>query len=239
MQVFLDEVGNASLGIALAKKPSIPTAKRVVATTTVPGSRHGSLTQKQGWEDVILTCTFTVVPELIPGLTGTQGFNDVLRRLNAWAMNAERLKFSDDHNFYRLVKQVEIDEATPEEVELVGTVKVAFTLDPFWYQESDTVVLTAGTTIYNPGSASSDPLITVYGSGDLDLTINGTTVTLLNVTDYLTIDSWEQTILHGNGTEMLDEKFRGVYPQLLPGDNAISFSSNVKKVEIDGRWAWL
>jgi len=239
MQIFLDNVGNENLGIILASKPEIPTARQVIATTSVPGSYHGSLTQKQGWGDVVMTAEFTVVPELLPGVVSQQGFNDVLRRLNAWAINSRRLVFSDDRNFYRIIKSVEIDSASAGEIELVGTVKVTFTLDPFWYQAGTTLAIADGVQFFNPGTIASDPLITVYGMGTIKFSLNGKQITLLKVKDYLTIDSWHMTVVHGNDNVIYDEQMNGAYPRVDPGNNIITFDQNVSSIEIEGRWAWL
>ena len=50
---------------------------------------------------------------------------------------------------------------------------VNFRCKPFWYQEDvDPITLTASTsTITNPGSVYSEPVITVYGSGDITLMV--------------------------------------------------------------------
>lgn len=239
MELFLDGVGNQVIGAVLTKKPDIPTAQRNVTTTMVPGSSHGSLTQYQGWQDVTIKCSFQLVPTLIPGLTGIQGYNEVLRRLNAWAISAKRLKLSEDFNYYRLVKQVQIGDASPSEIEVIGAVDVTFVLDPFWYEESDPVVLSKTGTVYNPGTMDSDPLLTVYGAGTLKFSVNGNELTLLNVRDYLTVDSWQQTILHGNDSGTYDEQLNGSYPKMLPGENTITFSSGVTSMKIEGRWCWL
>lgn len=239
MQIFLDEVGNEDLGIVLSKKPDIPTAQQSVITTMVPGSRHGSLTQFQGWQDVQLKCDFMIMPTLLPGLTGLQGYNEVLRRLNNWVMGSSKLVFSDDRGYYRIIKQVSIDAASPAEVELVGNVSVNLVLDPFWYQESDPIMLEHSDDVYNPGSQESEPLLTVFGSGTVKFSINGTELTLLKVTDYLTIDSWHDTVIHGSDSGIFDEQLDGEYPLLKPGLNEIELGQNATKIVIDGRWSWL
>ncbi|WP_261809556.1 hypothetical protein [Levilactobacillus humaensis] len=239
MQIFLDEIGNESQGIILASKPDIPTAQRNVVTTMVPGSTHGNLTQFQGWQDVEVKCTFTVVPLLVDGLTGQQGFNDILRRLNAWVLNAKRLKFSDDRPFYRMVKQVSVDAASPGDIELVGTVPVTFTLDPFWYRDADPVTLTGTSNqVFNPGTVDAEPLLSVYGSGTVKFTVNGEVLTLLKVSDFLTVDSWEKTVVHGDDATIYDEQLDGAYPVLPPGNNEIDLGT-ASKITIEGRWRWL
>ena len=238
MQIILDGVGNESLGIVLTSKPVIPTAQRSVVSTMVPGSTHGSLTQFQGWQDVEVTCEFTIVQTLFSGLSGIQGYNDILRRLNGWAFDSQKLVFSDDFGFYRLVKNVVVEDATPQEIEVVGSVSVTFTLDPFWYKDSEPVVLTGTqSAVYNPGTQPAEPLLTVYGSGTIKFTVNGTELTLLKVVDYLTIDSWEKTVIHGSDTGIYDEQLDGAYPVLPPGDNEIKLGT-ASKIVVDGRWPW-
>lgn len=237
MQIFLDGVGNETLGIVLDNKPSIPTTQRSVTTTTVPGSTHGNLTQFQGWQDVVVKCSFTVMPDTLMGGSIFQGYNDLLRRLNGWVMDSQRLVFSDDQEFYRLVKQVSVDDASPGSIEVVGNVTVNFTLDPFWYKESDPVELTTTGTLFNPGTQPAEPLITVYGEGVVKFSINNRELTLIKVKDFLTIDSWEKTVIHGEDPGMFDEQLDGEYPLLIPGENKVSLGT-ATKIVIDGRWPW-
>lgn len=238
MQIFLDGVGNEALGIVLDNKPSIPTTQRSVITTTVPGSTHGNLTQFQGWQDVVVKCSFTVVPDVSMGAPMFRGYNDLLRRLNGWVMDAQRLVFSDDQGFYRLVKQVSVDDASPNSIEAVGSVTVNFTLDPFWYKESDPAeLITKTNALFNPGTQPAEPLITVYGTGIVKFSINDTELTLIKVKDYLTIDSWEKTVIHGEDPGMFDEQFKGKYPVLPVGENKIDLGT-ATKIIVDGRWPW-
>ena len=69
---------------------------------------------------------------------------------------------------------------------------VQFDVEPFKYSVNaagDALELTAPTTIRNSGTVYSEPLITVYGSGDITLTINGEDFPLYGVQDSITIDS--------------------------------------------------
>ena len=49
-------------------------------------------------------------------------------------------------------------------------------------------ITTSGDTITNPGSVYSEPLITVYGSGNITLMVGTTIVELTNVSSSIVLD---------------------------------------------------
>ena len=72
-----------------------------------------------------------------------------------------------------------------------GVFAVNFRCKPFWYQANVPVeTLTASTsTINNPGSVYSEPVITVYGTGDITLMVGTVIVELEGVSGSITLDS--------------------------------------------------
>lgn len=98
--------------------------------------------------------------------------------------------------------------------------------------------LTAPQAVYNPGTVYAQPKITVYGSGNITLTINGTAFPLTAVDGYLTIDS-ESMEVYKDG-ESGNSKFSGAdFPQLEVGQNAVGWTGNVGKIIIEPGWRWL
>ena len=67
---------------------------------------------------------------------------------------------------------------------------INFRCKPFWYlSDVEPITLTtSGTFITNPGSMASEPLITVYGSGEITLMV-GMTITELEIADKITLDT--------------------------------------------------
>ena len=110
---------------------------------------------------------------------------------------------------------------------------------PFWYQDNvaETTVTVSGTTITNPGSVYSEPVLTVTGSGDITLTVGTTIVELTGITDSIVIDCALKEAY--KGTTLMNEHMSGDFPILVPGLNAISWTGNVTRVVVKPNWRYL
>lgn len=92
---------------------------------------------------------------------------------------------------------------------------------------------TSGTFITNPGSVFSEPVITVYGSGEITLMVGMIIVEL----DGITLDT--PLMEAYKGATGMNGCMSGDFPTLLPGKNAISWTGNVTKVVIQPNWRYL
>ena len=115
---------------------------------------------------------------------------------------------------------------------------INFEVQPHKYLISnDLITLTSPGAIYNPGSANSKPLIKVYGTGSITLNINSNIINLTNVSGYVTIDSelvdaYKDTLLKNTDTN-------GEFPVFKVGNNTISWTGAVSKLEIIPNWRWI
>ena len=118
---------------------------------------------------------------------------------------------------------------------------VQFDVEPFKYSVNaagDALELIAPTTIRNSGTVYSEPLITVYGNGDITLNINGNSYPLRNVQESITIDSEMMEVFKGNTNQ--NGKYGGAeFPRFEVGQNEIRWTGNVSKIKIQPRWRWL
>ena len=119
--------------------------------------------------------------------------------------------------------------------------QVILDTQPFKYSVNaagDALELTAPTTIRNSGTVYSEPLITVYGSGDITLTINGADFPLYGVQGSITIDSEMMEVFKGSTNQ--NGKYGGAeFPRFEVGKNEIRWTGNVSKIKIQPRWRWL
>ena len=198
--------------------------------TNVPG-RPGSLTQLEGddvYDDMILTATcFIADPAQIPAIA-------------AWLKGSGTVTFANrtgGHYNARIANQI------PFEKVLRGNPHCSFAVNfrcyPFWYQEnvSDVTITTSGDTVTNPGSVYSEPLITVYGSGNITLMVGTTIVELTNVSSSLVLDCALKEAY--KGANLMNDHMSGDFPVLKPGLNAISWSGNVTRIVIKPNWRYL
>ena len=92
-------------------------------------------------------------------------------------------------------------------------------------------------TFFNTGSVNSYPIIEVAtNTGNLEVTLNGTTLRLLNLSNAWVIIDCEK----GEITQ-LDNMVRsiGEWPEIIPGQNEISFSDNFIESIVLMRSSWL
>ena len=217
-------------GIHVSELPPITIPLERSKQTNVPG-RPGSLTQLEGddvYDDMILTATcFIADPAQIPAIA-------------AWLKGKGTVTFANrtgGHYNARIANQI------PFEKVLRGNPHCSFAVNfrcyPFWYQEnvSDVTITTSGDTITNPGSVYSEPLITVYGSGNITLMVSTTIVELTHVSSSIVLDCALKEAY--KGTTLMNDHMSGDFPVLKPGLNAISWSGNVTRIVIKPNWRYL
>lgn len=213
-------------GIHVLEQPPVTIPSERVTFTDVPG-RSGSLTQLEGdnvYDDMVLTATCLIAdPSRIPEIA-------------AWLRGSGTVTFANRQGgFYHahVVNQI------PFEKILRGNPHRSFAINfrckPFWYLSDvkPITLTTSGSFITNPGCVASEPVTTVYGSGEITLMV-GMTITELEITDKITLDT---SLMEAySGSTSMNSCMSGDFPSLLPGKNAVSWSGNVSRVKIQPNW---
>ena len=158
-------------GIHVTAQPSIIRPSERVTFTNIPG-RPGSLTTLEAddvYDDFILPVECTVADL------------SCLSEICAWLRGAGKLQLpARPGGFYhaRVANQIQPSQILRNHENRAFTVN--FRCQPFWYQENvpEITVTTSGTFVTNPGSVYSEPVITVYGSGEITLMVGMTIVEL-------------------------------------------------------------
>lgn len=217
-------------GIRVSEQPPLTLPAERVTFTDVPG-RSGSLTTLEGedvYEDVVLTAQCFIqsgarVPEIA-----------------AWLRGSGTVTFANrPGGFYhaRVVNQI------PFEKILRGNPHLAFAVNfrckPFWYpKEVAPITLTrSGSFVENPGSVFAEPVITVYGNGNITLMVGMTITELEGIAGNITLNT--PLMEAYSGTASMNGAVSGEFPTLLPGQNAVSWTGNVTKVVVEPNWRWL
>lgn len=217
-------------GIHVSEQPHITIPSDRVTYTNVPG-RPGSLTTLEGedvYDDLLLTATcFISDTSRIPAIA-------------AWLKGSGAVTFANRQGgfyFARIANQISFEKT------LRGNPHRSFTVNfrckPFWFAEGvePITLITSGTIITNPGSVYSEPVITVYGSGEITLMVGTTIVELSNVSGSITIDT--PLMEAYSGTSSMNACMSGDFPVLKPGTNAVSWSGNVTKLDVHPKWRYL
>lgn len=116
---------------------------------------------------------------------------------------------------------------------------------------SDITVSSSGTSITNPGTASSLPRIKVTGSGAFSLSIGGQTMFFTDVSSGVIIDSELGDVLTYDGSLLANDKASGDLFEIQPGQSYVSWveggtneqgqavTGSVTNVVITPRWRYV
>ena len=210
-------------GILISAAPEKVRAERRVEQVTIPG-RNGDLTVDEG----------TYAPYVISVECSTRG-NENLDEILAWGL----ILCTEPDKVFRASIYNKISVA--DMIYLYNSFLLQFRVQPFKYSVNaagDALELTAPTTIRNSGTVYSEPIITVYGSGDITLNINGEDFPMYGVQESITIDSEMMEVFEGDINQ--NGKYGGAeFPRFEVGKNEISWTGNVSKIKIQPRWRWL
>lgn len=215
-------------GILIASVPQKVRPERRVEHITVPG-KNGDLTQDEK----------TYEPYTLSLECSTRG-SEKLDEIAAWLDGAGELILSTEpEKVYQASIYNKI--AVSDMIYLYNSFLLQFRVQPFKYSVNaagDALGLTTPTTICNRGTVYSEPIITIHGSGDMILRINEADFPLYDVEGSITIDSEMMEVC--KDTENQNSKFGAAdFPKFQVGENTISWTGNVTKVEIEPRWRWL
>ena len=116
---------------------------------------------------------------------------------------------------------------------------VTFAAEPFAYvKDAYGISVTASSTnVQNPYPVYALPLLVIDGSGDVEITVGGTTFTLDDLAAPVTLDCAIPECYDGSGPR--NDIMRGAFPILAPGDNVVSWTGNVSSITITPRWRTL
>ena len=115
-------------------------------------------------------------------------------------------------------------------------IAVTFLCEPHFYLDAGMlpIEITTQKSLMNIGTDSAEPLIKVYGTGNGQILINEQVIPLTGIEQHLTIDTKLQ-IVHKDGLPA-GRKMSGPFPVLGEGQNLISFTGGITKLELTPRW---
>lgn len=115
---------------------------------------------------------------------------------------------------------------------------IDFKCEPYGrFVDNEVITITEKESIiYNQG-IKSEPVITIYGNGNINLFVNGNQLTLKEVDGYITVDTHKKRTT--KGLERQNEKKIGNFPKLDKGENLITWDGSVSKIEIIPNFRYL
>lgn len=221
-------------GIIIDSPPIRGTVAPNEEVIKIPGKKE-ALHQSDGtYDDQIINVFCTLAED------GDDILREKFRNITAWLNTGKYadLIFSDEPTKVYKAKLMSKVEMLQQYSQL-GEFILIFRSKPFVYSDTNNQIniSTSPGALYNPGTVDSEPIMKVYGSGNVTLTINGKDITVNDITEYVTIDSVIKDCYKDNILKNGD--MAGDFPELMPGENTLSWTGSVTKIEITPNWRWL
>lgn len=221
---------SSTLGVQIVAPPIRPHPARRGKFVDVPG-RDGSLwLDDQAYERVQIK---------VPMRARNTGD---LTAIDLWLTGAGDLRLSSNDQYVCRARAVSKHDYTRF---LPGTgfvnFEMVFDCDPFLYQANPQATpLYEPFTLANPGALPAEPLLRVYGRGNVVLAVGDVSITLTDLSGAVAIDC-DAKLAYTVGAStpvaitLNDER----WPVLGLGGTRISWSGQVEKVIVEPNWRWL
>lgn len=213
-------------GIIINERPPMVRAERNVQEIEIQG-RDGDLSIDDGTYKPIsfpFVCTLLDTSDLDSVLSWLDGYSDLV------------LSWQNDRSYKaKMINRIDITQS----LKTLGEFPLLFKAQPFGYSLENSVITltTSPSALINVATKDSKPLIKVYGTGTIDLTINSNVIHLTNVVDYVSIDS--ELMDAYKDTLLKNSDMYGDFPVLVVGNSMIGWTGTVTKIEITPNWRWL
>lgn len=221
-------------GVVAEQLPNITRPARRVETVTVPGADGIYHIDQEAYEPIVKTAQCSI-------MNGYQ-----IENISTWLLGAGRVIFANEPQFYYnafISNAIDFAQVYRKIKTKPFRFPVVFTCQPIKHNvneiDDSLSITTSGKTFRGKGNVSAKPIITVYGSGTIGLTVNSTAITLTSVSEYITINSVIMDAYKGSVNANL--QMSGEFPLLYGGGavNTISYSGSVTKIEITPNWGWI
>lgn len=219
-------------GLLISELPPVSKPQMRTQVDTIDG-RDGDVVTDLGFQ--------AYDREVSIGLHGGFDIDDVSEYFNSEGIAI----FSNEPTLfykYKITRQIDY-----ERLIRFRKAKVVFHVQPFKFSTIETplsYVIEENQTsikVFNSGNYKSNPKLTIYGTGSIVLDLNGTNILTINLGDEgnITIDTAELEAY--KGTVLKNRLVSGDYDKfaLLKGENTISWTGTVTKIEIDQYSRWI
>lgn len=214
-------------GLIICELPPITKPKMRVQETTIDGV-DGSIIEELGYESYDKPITIA--------LTKNYDIDEVIE----YFTGEGNVTFSNEPERYykaRIIEQIDF-----ERLLRYRTAEVTFRVQPFKYEldEAPVTLVESGKRVTNNGLQKSKPIMTIQGSGTIELLINNLLVfryTFPDGENEVVIDSEKQDAYLG--TILKNRNMTGEFPILKSGSNTISWSGNITSIVVEPKSRWI
>lgn len=221
---------NTKTGLAIKELPPITKPLMRTIKEEIDG-KDGDLITKLGYSAYDKTIEI--------GLYGTYDINEIISFFNSKGI----ITFSnetDKYYYYEIINQIDYNKLLK-----FKTANVVFHCQPFKYKVGETpITLSSGdNTITNEGNIYSKPIITIKGSGDISISLDGNQIFSIDMSNnsIIVIDTENMEAYDPTTGNLLNRKVTGNYEnfKIESGNNTLSISGTITSGSIANYMRWL
>lgn len=218
-------------GIVVNSLPPISKPPKRVTKTEIEG-KDGDIIEFLGYEAYDKSIEITILEE-----------TDIDQLID-WLNGSGKLILSNEPTKYynaEIIEQIDFSRLVKYE-----PIEIKFHIQPYKYlvnEEIEEVEIDENTnsvSIINNGFIESKPIVTLYGTGSVEIYINDSYTFTVNIDDEnVTIDSIKEDAY--KGITLKNRQMHGEFDKikLQPGENVITWTGNLTKIEIEPKSRWL
>lgn len=220
-------------GMLISQRPNLPSPKRRVNTINIPGRDSNLRFDEKTYDDITLNVECSVKDK--------QNLANKIDDIKAWLFGAGEsdliFSFQEDKKYIaQVVNAIDFKQV----YKYFSEFPIIFNCRPFKYAVDNTAIIInqSKTIVTNPGTIESEPIINIYGSGDIVFNINGQQISFKGIVEKVIVNSVIQDCYDDVGNN-LNGKMSGEFLKMKSGENIIEWSGGVTKVELLPNWRWL
>ena len=220
-----NDISSDDMDLIVEQLPQISTPESRISKTDIPGGTQ--VIQAKGYDLMDKECTCHYIG---------QNFDSLL----TWLSGSGKVIFDNlNDRYYKayIGNSIPLEQIVRNKM---NKFKVIFTCKPFGYLLGGDIpiILENQTTICDTKcTRESYPTITIKGTGAATVTINNRTFNITDIDGEITIisDPEIQQVLNNKGKYM-----EGEFPYLDVGENKVTWSGNITRLEITPYWrTWI
>ena len=218
-------------GLLISELPPITKPNLRIKETIIDGV-DGSIIEELGYESYDKTIAI-----------GLKIGADIDEVMEFFTGNGEIVFSNEPERYYiaRVIKSIDFARLLRFRV-----ATVTFRVQPFKYNRVEVARQAtserASMVVENIGNHTAKPIITITGSGTIELSVNGTVIceyTFPDDENTVILDSEKQDAYLDSITNLKNQNMDGDFPIFAKGNNTISWSGSVESVKITKYSRWL
>lgn len=227
--IIYNSVNSEEFGLKIENYPEIPAANEEFESIDILGG--DSLTVSKGFSNIEIPFNFVYK-------ASNDDFYNRKAKIDAWLNSKinQELEYSFDKTRYYKVKKVSIG-STKTTSRIVRRFTVTFTIEGLKYlkEGKEQLDIISSTTLYNERANYKEhfPRLKIYGTSGT-VNINNLSFTVKNIDEYIIIDSKMKFAYKEKMNKGRD--MTGDWPVFFSGENTISWSGNITKIEVTPNW---